>query len=376
MRTFAQLIAPITIDDFLEKFWRKSPLYIAKDMPVDEILSVEEINSYLGRESIIYPFVRIVGNGSEIDVKKYQLDPNGSFNLINKTTMFKLFNEGNSIVIQAGHFQFPNLNRFVKNLEEELRVDINANIYITSSNSRGFHPHFDTHEVFVLQISGSKAWNLYDIPSVAPIKGWGITEDQRSEYLKSKPLHELTLQIGDLLYVPRGVVHDAYCQGESSIHITFGFNPMVRLEVLNELVKRAEHHAYFREPYLPLNKNLTENDKAILIQEATKILSAILENMPSYKNYEIKYRDTKNIFYITLLIDNATGMEELQELFESLEYFENDIILSDDEFAFLQLVKNTIVLENETNWTIDKIKIIMKSLVLKGKLFNTEAVEA
>lgn len=376
MKKFESLISPISASDFFENYWRKTPLYVTSQRDIASMITVEEINEYFSRTSITYPLVRIVGNGSEIDLKKYQLDANGTFNIINKTSAFKLFNQGNTLVIQAAHFQFEKLNTFVKELEGELGVDVNANIYITPSNSQGFFPHFDTHEVLVVQIQGSKAWNLYDVPSEAPIKGWGLTEEKRAAYLNAKPNHELTLCEGDVLYVPRGVVHDAYCKGDPSIHITFGFNPMVRLDLITELLKRAEHHSYFREPFLPYGKELSLDDKENVIKQASAILSAIIEQLPPYKNYEVKYRNSKNVFYILMLIDSAESCEEILSIYQSLDLCENDIMINDDEAKLLNSLKVLSISENNAYWSLTQIKSIMKSLVLKEKLINTEKIEA
>ena len=45
----------------------------------------------------------------------------------------------------------------------------------------GFKAHFDTHDVFVLQIEGCKRWTLYDTPIELPLRG--------QEYKSSTPLH-------------------------------------------------------------------------------------------------------------------------------------------------------------------------------------------
>ena len=36
------------------------------------------------------------------------------------------------------------------------------NVYLTPLDAHGFAPHCDTHDVFVLQITGTKRWSSYD----------------------------------------------------------------------------------------------------------------------------------------------------------------------------------------------------------------------
>ena len=35
------------------------------------------------------------------------------------------------------------------------------NAYITPESARGFEPHYDVHDVFVLQVSGEKHWSVH-----------------------------------------------------------------------------------------------------------------------------------------------------------------------------------------------------------------------
>ena len=48
-------------------------------------------------------------------------------------------------------------------------VTIEANKdQLTPEGAQGFDPHFDTHEVFVLQVEGHKHWRLYGPGRVLP----------------------------------------------------------------------------------------------------------------------------------------------------------------------------------------------------------------
>lgn len=66
-------------------------------------------------------------------------------------------------------------------------------------------PHYDDVEVFVLQLEGSKSWKLYHPIQNLPREHSGdFDRDELDE-----PFMELTLQPGDLMYLPRGVIHEA-----------------------------------------------------------------------------------------------------------------------------------------------------------------------
>ncbi|MDJ1505771.1 cupin domain-containing protein [Xanthocytophaga agilis] len=314
METFEKLIAPVTVEDFAANYWRKTPLFISKPSEfADQIVNVNQINDYLSAPAIAYPFVRMVGNGAELDIKKYQLaNQTSQFNFLNKTKVFELFEQGNTIVIQAAQFHFTNLNRFIYQLEKELRMEVHANIYITPAGSRGFDPHLDAHEVMVIQLYGSKEWNIYDLPIPAPLKGQKLTPEQKQAYLTRQADHQITLQEGDILYVPRGVVHDAFTQKEPSIHITLGFHPILRTDIVQQLIQKVESIAYFREPFFDFNQtNGSAVNKEELIAQMATALREMLTTRSEENYTDSKFADTKDMFNHLLLLDSVQTQTDL-----------------------------------------------------------------
>lgn len=84
-------------------------------------------------------------------------------------------------------------------------------------------PHFDTHDVFVLQIEGSKIWHLHKPTQPTPLLG--SFQPVFSEDRLGEPLQSVCLEAGDLLYVPRGYIHHAATVQSSSLHVTLGIDP-------------------------------------------------------------------------------------------------------------------------------------------------------
>lgn len=68
------------------------------------------------------------------------------------------------------------------------------------------------------QLLGTKTWRLhkevdgFKLPSQP---SGNLTQD-----IAGKPISEVTLQVGDVLYLPRGTVHQAVAQDEPSVHLT------------------------------------------------------------------------------------------------------------------------------------------------------------
>ena len=108
-------------------------------------------------------------------------------------------------------------------IEVELNFATKVNAYITPPESQGFVAHYDEHDVLILQIQGSKIWHLYDGADVPPHEL--RRDEEKSVAIDGLPLPtDLRLEVGDVLYLPRGRVHAAESNSEPSVHLTVGIH--------------------------------------------------------------------------------------------------------------------------------------------------------
>ena len=94
---------------------------------------------------------------------------------------------------------------------------LQVNAYLTPESSRGLNVHYDIHDVFVMQTEGRKRWRIYDNPVPLPGKDQPFSADTCKP---GKVIEEFDLDPGDLIYIPRGYMHDAESQGLTSLHLT------------------------------------------------------------------------------------------------------------------------------------------------------------
>jgi hypothetical protein len=117
------------------------------------------------------------------------------------------------------HERWEPLGRLCRVLAAELGARVQANIYLTPAGARGLGEHYDTHDVFVAQIHGTKHWRLYGSPFALPLPG---QKHHRRPGGPGQPVREFDLAPGDLLYLPRGWIHDATSQAVASLHLSIG----------------------------------------------------------------------------------------------------------------------------------------------------------
>jgi ribosomal protein L16 Arg81 hydroxylase len=365
MKTLESILNPISVNEFLTNNWAKVPLFLAKnDTSVNNLITVDEIGDLLDSEILIYPFLRMVGGGAELNRDLYTTSSISVMQTLDRGKILDLFNKGNTIVLQSPNLYFPKLDKFLAAISGELGMRVHTNIYITPANSKGFDPHVDPHEVFVLQVYGNKVWNLYDIPYESPTKSLMLTNEDKERY-KSDPAHEVNLQANDILYVPCGVVHDAYTTNSPSIHITLGLHPLRKIDILEKLVKEAEQHSFFRKALFPIqNESDTNESVKDFIRESARLIENIVAACNNERNLNTEQERYSGVFKNTMAIDSVNTFEDINTL---LQQSSKDSIYQQQVTDLMEAIESG-KLSNATTATMGKIKFKLKDMVKQGSL--------
>ena len=78
--------------------------------------------------------------------------------------------------------------------------------YLTPAGTQGFAPHYDDIEAFVLQLEGKKRWRVYKPRSKEETLPRFSSENFNESEI-GEPIIDVILETGDLLYFPRGYIH-------------------------------------------------------------------------------------------------------------------------------------------------------------------------
>jgi ribosomal protein L16 Arg81 hydroxylase len=125
-----------------------------------------------------------------------------------------------------------------------------ANVYISWQSHKAFHAHYDTHDVWAVQVEGEKTWNVWEGRAEWPIAHplfRGQPQDHH-ERAKGGLRARVHLKKGDILYLPRGWYHDALAEAPNSVHVAYGVHAPLGMDVMNILTERALHDPAFRQP--------------------------------------------------------------------------------------------------------------------------------
>ncbi|HEX2292780.1 MAG TPA: cupin domain-containing protein [Gaiellaceae bacterium] len=157
--------------------------------------------------------------------------------------MLAEWERGATIVLQGLHLRRPELAAFCRSLERELGHPTQVNAYYTPRSAQGLPVHHDTHDVFVLQVAGEKRWLVYEPAWELPLRNQKYTAEMGGP---GDPVHDLVLQPGDMLYLPRGWLHEALTSDADSLHLTVGVNVVTWLDAFKAALEECGGEVAFR----------------------------------------------------------------------------------------------------------------------------------
>lgn len=157
---------------------------------------------------------------------------------------------GASVVMNDVDSLTPGLAAVSAALEDAGLGKAQANVYISFQSHKAFHSHYDTHDVWAVQVEGEKTWNIWEGRAEYPIPHPVFRGQKQDHHDRARGalLRQVTLKKGDILYLPRGWYHDALAEAPNSVHIAYGVHAPLGMDVLNILSERALYDAEFRKP--------------------------------------------------------------------------------------------------------------------------------
>jgi hypothetical protein len=132
------------------------------------------------------------------------------------------------------------LGELCEDLERAYGTRVAVNCYVSYGTAEGFGAHWDDHDVIVLQLLGSKYWELRGPDVLSPATGY-TPPGTRGESVWSG-----VLRPGAALYIPRGWGHRVSGFDELSLHLTIGMRRLCGRDVLDFVATEALKEPAFR----------------------------------------------------------------------------------------------------------------------------------
>lgn len=264
------------VDAFARSHWGVRPLLRSGDDFTD-LLGLDTVDELLSDRGLRTPFLRIAAGGKLVPTSAFT----GGGGLgaevgdqVRDDGVLDQLTRGATLVLQGLHRIWPPLRAFCLGLAGDLGCAVQANAYLTPAGNQGFATHYDTHDVFVLQVAGTKHWQVHEPVQPDPLERqpWGGYAEEVAASAAGPAFLDHVLAPGDLLYLPRGWLHAAAAIDETSLHITLGLRRPTRYTIVEALLGLAAADPELRAG-LPLGLDLT--DPARLAPELAATVDAL-----------------------------------------------------------------------------------------------------
>ena len=131
------------------------------------------------------------------------------------------------------------LSEFISDVRRHFAAQSQVNVYLTPPATAGFPPHFDITDVFIVQTLGAKEWRVFDGYTNRVDLPLIDTNWEPDRFTPSTSAATMCLSAGDVLYLPRGVMHQAHCTDRASMHLTISLTPLTFVDVISRELQRV-----------------------------------------------------------------------------------------------------------------------------------------
>lgn len=250
----ALLLGSVSPEAFLNEFWGRK-YFIARGQPgrFGTLYSWERLGEALSTQRFAFPRLRLFSGGKVIPSDQYmsaKSDRRGNpYVRQNARAVEALLRSGALLHITSIGETAPNLDRFAAELELDLGARVQINLHAGYAVAKGFHIHWDGHDVYAVQIAGRKKWRLFGFTEEAPL----AIPPEAKRGAPEKTVWEGVLDTGDMLYIPRGYWHATEYVDQGSLHLTFAVQHPTGIDFIGWLVGQLKSlPALRRDIPLPL----------------------------------------------------------------------------------------------------------------------------
>jgi len=141
-----------------------------------------------------------------------------------------------------------------RRLSFETGHHIYAFAFLTPPGSKGLNYHVDFDSAFLVQLAGSKRWQVHEPVYPGPLQHqtdspWTTSPAIAAEWERiqqSPPAVDTVLRPGDVLWVPRGWIHRGFTTDELSLHLCLPFALVTPYWLVGHIAARLDEFASVR----------------------------------------------------------------------------------------------------------------------------------
>ena len=254
--TIRNLFHPLAPEDFVERYFDKTPVYIpGKEDKFRHVFSWEECNRLLNMTTLWSDqTMKMALDGrnltpSEFCVPGITRDGHNCMRPDSRLVA-ELLDQGATLVLDLIERLAPGIAGVTGALEVVFGAPTSCNAYCSWGTHQAFPSHFDTMDVFALHVEGTKTWRIYEgrfeNPAELPGFNYSSLPPDYHEKAKGKVLKEAVMTPGDMIYLPKGQYHDALASSEACLHLSFGVTRPIGHDLIGIVARSLPDEPLFR----------------------------------------------------------------------------------------------------------------------------------
>ncbi|MDI9312319.1 MAG: cupin domain-containing protein [Limnohabitans sp.] len=297
------------IEEFKNCYTKTSLLVRGTQGRFKELISFESLSAILNSTTFPCDDIRIIKDNLYL---QYENPDEIIEHIANEATL--IFNKI--------HNRDSKLKELITSISLFLKSPVSANLYLSQAGVGGFGIHYDSHDVMVLQIIGSKQWKIFKPTKQDPL--FYMKYHDRIPPVDN-PYLELTLNEGDILYIPRGEWHSAIAENETSMHLTIGISNKTGVDFISWLGQELTERPMWRKSFglsreLQLEELIGEligilKDKTLSLEYFN--FNDLLATQTTHFNLPIQFKYS-NQNLKNLIIKKSPGYSRLNEFSDQL----------------------------------------------------------
>lgn len=243
------------------------------------ILSIAEMDEIVHQEGLRPSFLRMLGKEtpaagdslvSRVDLRR---DSKVIEDALDPGKIYEHFRSGKTLIQGGLNHIRPNLRTLARIMTEKFAAKSEVVAFLTPAGHRGAPVHSDPTDVYVIQLEGTKRWQVWPTPEVRR-----VGDDLKHDTLQlPEPVLDVSLRPGDVLYVPHNTPHMATAEESASLHLTIIAGPRMWSQLLSTMVQETLHNSpeFWSRPRL----DDTSVDHAQIMREKVEELISRLRSM-------------------------------------------------------------------------------------------------
>lgn len=249
------ILTPLDIEEFESRYFRRAPLHVpGYPEKFDFAMNWEILTGIVNQSAIWSPrSLQLYLDNAPVPADQYcnpgiTRDGNDGL-LVDLERVQDWIGMGASMVLNDIETLTPGMLNIAKALGTNPGGKVQGNLYCSRQARQAFPVHFDTHDVFALQITGEKQWRVYQRHFKDPINHpeFKLLDQSYHEQHKGPLTAEFVMRPGDLAYIPRGFYHEALAESDSTVHLSFSVVPPIGLDLISAVFERAVFDEVFRQ---------------------------------------------------------------------------------------------------------------------------------